>query len=353
MVTSEAAPLPANDQKPWYQQTWMLAIRWVLAALLLIASAASLCLGLVGNWTRDYVANTDTFVSTLAPLAQDVRVQRIVSERAGSAVKQAVLDAPVTSTVDQLINPNGSGSGVLGALSGLVTGSVEQAVGAVADQAETMTQDSTIQLMQSPAFSPVFNQVIEDLHSQLISALESPEQVSPDPVLLTLQVDPIVDAATKNLTGTAGLVAGLIPQTGQRIPLFQIKNLDQWKPWYGLIVEDSQKFFLISGAFALLALLIAPRRFIALALLGVAAACLAGYVVLKQPEIGQKMFVALDPSLSGIASDMWHRFTDPLAQSLKPVVYAGAAVALTGTVLAVMTRTGRGSHQRDMAVIPQ
>jgi len=64
--------------------------RWVAAALLIVIGASLAFWGIGAYWVNRFVMDTDTFVSTLSPLAEDPAVQTAVADAVDNAVFNSI-----------------------------------------------------------------------------------------------------------------------------------------------------------------------------------------------------------------------------------------------------------------------
>ncbi len=328
-----------DSLRPWYQTTPMLIVRWVITVLAALGAAVSGCLSVVGDWSRDYVADTDGFVQTLAPMAESLPFQALIANQVGEIATKTVQELPVATVLQESLGLNQSGpdadSGLLGSLQQLLQDPVESAITGVADQAGQLAKEATTQFVTSAAFPPVFNQATQELHSQVVAALSGPTADDSEPFVLSLQIDPILDAAQSSLSGPSSWMLSLVPDTGQAIPILEISNIASWRPLYKALAEGGDRFVWIAAALAAVALIVAPKRFVTVALIGAFTATAAGVLIWRLPGLGQQMLSAVDPSLNEVANQAWSRFTNPLLQSLEPVAIVGIATAATGIILAV------------------
>lgn len=328
----------------------MLAVRWILAILAALGAAVSVCLVVIGDWSRDYLTDTDGFVQTLAPMAESRPLQQIIANQAGVIASQAVEELPLSTVIQQIVgsdqDEDQSVSGLWGSIQQLIREPVESAITDIATQVEQVAKDATTHFVTSDAFPPVFNQATADLHSQIVAALRESSDNSAEPLILSLHVDPILEAAQNNVSGPTSWLLSLVPETDQAIPVLEISGLASWRPLYSALGTGGSNFIWIAAILTVLALLVTPRRFATLALTGGFSTAIAGILIWQLPRIGQRTLAAVDPSLNEVVTQAWSRFFTPLSQSLEPIVVGGIAVTLAGVILAVGTRMIRRSRTK-------
>lgn len=328
----------------------MLIVRWAVAVLAAFGTAASVCLSVIGDWSRDYVTDTEGFVQTLAPVAESRPFQSVIANQVGDIASETIQGLPATTALQDMVGL-GQGdandkSGLWAALQQFLQDPVESALIGVADQAGQLAKDATTQFVTSAAFPPVFNQATQDLHSQIIAALEAPAVDDSAPLVLSLHVDLILDAAESNLSGPTSWMLALVPETGQTIPVLEISDIGSWRPLYSALGTGGDNFVWLAAVLATVALVATPKRFMTVAVIGAFTAAVAGVLIWRIPEMGRQMFTAVDPSLNEVVNQAWSRFATPLSRAFEPVAILGIAIALTGIILAVGARIIRRSRAK-------
>ena len=211
---------------------------------------------IMANWATTQLAQTERFVSALAPLADDPVVQeRIIVE--------------VTALVDEQVDIDAVTAELLGGLGeALELGPRAQAAldlvsAPIAAGVRSLVADVVAEVVRSDAFSAAWERSVAVLHTQSIRLLSG----SPDSLLaldrdgtLSLPLGPIVADVREALVEQGVPFAAAIPDIDRAIVLAEVPNLalarvlfqvgmtvGLWLPW-------------ITAALLVGAVLLAPRR---------------------------------------------------------------------------------------------
>ncbi len=252
------------------------AVALATVGLLLLPGA------IMANWATTQLIETERFVATLAPLADDPAVQdRIIAE--------------VTALVDEHVDIDAVTSDLLGGLGeALELGPKAQAAldlvsAPIAAGVRSLVSDVVTEVVQSPAFSAAWKRSIEVGHSQAIRLLAG----SPDSLLtldrdgtLSLPLGPIVADVRTALVEQGVPFAAAIPDVDRAIVLAEVPNLALARVVYQVGVTVGFWLPWITAALLIGAVLVAPRRpatarTIAIVTLGVAALLTVGFVLAR------------------------------------------------------------------------
>lgn len=229
---------------------------WSFLSAVLITLALLLApVAILAGSAKNQLTSTDTFVSTLAPLASDPEVQQVVSKAVAEAVK-ADLDiegtvAEVFAGLDQLPLPPRSAAGLAG-MEGPVVLGLNSLVASAADE-----------VVASEQFARLWEQTLRITHTQLTATLSGDPaalaQVGADGSL-RLQLQPIV-AAVKHLLIAQGVgFARLIPDVERSIVIVDSGAFGQLSVLYGLVVRVGTWLPWASLALMAAGVLMARRR---------------------------------------------------------------------------------------------
>lgn len=353
MVDTEVTVSTVDVVRPWYQTTGMLVFRWIVSVLAVVGIAASGCLAVVGNWSKDYLTETPRFVQTFEPLAKSEVLHKVIADQIGSAVRQQVLDNPFTPGLEELIasltTSNSGVAALLGALpfdlQGSLQAPIEEVTAGLAEESGKFASDATLQFVTSSAFPAVWNQVVEEIHSQLVSALSKPAKGGHESLVLSVQSGPIIAGLKDSLTGAPGWLVSLVPQINEEVPVFQINDISSIRPWYNVVQRGGQPYVFVAAGLGALLLLIAPKRFLAVGLAGTATAVAAGVLALRVPTFGQDNFVGLSAETEPIATQVWELISAPLGVSLDRLFWVAVIVAASGMVLALIVALVRRTRR--------
>ncbi|GHS86303.1 hypothetical protein AGMMS50218_05980 [Actinomycetota bacterium] len=300
------------------------------AVALVILGALLAPLALVAGWTRAEVTDTDRYLATVSGLAADPAVQRVVS----AEVTRVVLDrldaqALTTAALDGLgidsLTPRAQAG--LRALQAPLTAAVE-----------TFVRDTVTRIVGSDAFAAAWTQANRVAHAQLFAVLRS----DPGSALelgadgeLRLRLGPVVDEVRTQLVAAGFALAASIPAVDASVPLLTSPELVRARSAYALL--DLLHTWLLWGAVGslLLAVLIAPRRRVALLRVGVAV------LVVTALWLGALavLHAVLPAQLTGgvlrttVVTHLADRLLGSLAAALRTLALAGVVVALVAFLL--------------------
>jgi hypothetical protein len=302
--------LEARGQKKKRGRTIGAWVLLVLACLLAVMSV-------VVVYARNQLLNTDTFVSTLAPLASDPAVQTAVATRVSdSLVAQTDLEQRVKNALparaDFLANP--------------ITSTVK-----------TASYDITLKLVQSSQFQKLWEQALRQSHQQLdnlllgnkVGALNSANgQVTVD---LTQ-----VENKAKQVLSQHGLsVFNKVPQyTGKPYILFQSKQLLKLQRWVKFLNKLALVLPIVSLLLFAVSVVLARdrRRGLVHAAAGLAVSMA---VLLIAANVGRNQYLA--SLLPGQSKDATAAVIDTvdasLLDSVRTLLILAAVVALVAFVV--------------------
>jgi hypothetical protein len=202
--------------------------RWrPFVAGLLIAVAALLApLSVLAIWAHDELSNTDRYVSTVAPLANDPVIQEAIVQRASSeifdrlqipALAKQVTDALAAQGVPTRITDN------LAALSGPLTESLRNFV-----------TDKIRQFVQSPEFAAAWEAANREAHVGLVAVLsgEGSDSVSVQDNKVTIKLATIIKAAQARLVANGFELAAKIPTVNAQFTIIESDQLGKSQAAY-------------------------------------------------------------------------------------------------------------------------
>lgn len=211
---------PSSRRRFWRSASSALLI--TLACLLAPLSATAV-------WASRQVSDTQRYVETVAPLANDPAVQKTIADAVTNAIFEAVdLQAITTQTLDA-ISQRGLPPAIatnLQALSGpLVSGIQGYVRGQVGD------------FVASPQFASVWRQANETAHASLVSLLEGEQggALSAQNDTVTLNLAPIIAQVKERLVANGFGLADRIPVVNKSIVLVQSDGVTKAQGFYRLL----------------------------------------------------------------------------------------------------------------------
>lgn len=268
-------------------------------------------LGLLSSWVAGVVTDTDRYVSTVGPLAEDPEVKKatiaLLERQATEQIRALVDDLPVNPSIgDQTLR--------------------------------VVVRSAATAVVESPAFAPAWRAANRSAHSQLVRVLEG----DADAVLdsrgrVSLELGTVLNTVLADLQGQ-GLLPRSVPEVQASFALVKADDLTRARRAYDVL--DALGFWLpVLWLVALVAaVLLAADR---LRLVGRIA--IAGIVVLAllRVALGLARNAVAD---SSVDSDVTGALWDVLTDSLYRAVYVGIVVSLV--VAGVSLVVGRVRRDR-------
>jgi hypothetical protein len=241
-------------------------------------------LAVVAHWAQRELTDTDRFLATIGPLAQDPVVQSALVGRVTDAIMER-LDVPsLVGTVSDNLDERGleRASQALTLLEGSVTGGVENFV-----------RDMAERVVESDAFGTVWLEANRTTHEQLVAVLQgdpgSVLQLS-DEGALTVQLSGVIERVKAQLVDAGFGIAANIPEVNASYTLVQTTELVRLRNAYNAVVMLGTWLPWLSLGLVAAGVLTAVRRWRALMVAGLA---LAGAMVLLGLglSIGRSMYL--------------------------------------------------------------
>ncbi|MFC5789631.1 hypothetical protein EDM22_16460 [Agromyces tardus] len=225
------------------------AIVLVLLGLLLAPVAV------VSAWARLQLVDTDRFVATFAPLAEDPAVQAYLADEVTVAIDEKVdIDGLTKDVFDGLTSLDLPPRAVQAL--GLLEGPAAQGLHALLDRVVT-------QVVQSDAFAEVWAQALRVSHTQLIAALQGDPNAAlaiGDDGTISVQLGPVIEAVKAKLAENGVAFASAIPVIEKSIVIAQTDSLTLIQTVYTLAVAAGTWVPLIALALLVAGVLVARRR---------------------------------------------------------------------------------------------
>lgn len=206
-----ARPAPTQPVTGVRKRSWW----WTVLAVVLITVGALIApFAVVASWARVALTDTDRFVATYAPLAEDPEVQQYVTDEAVAAINEQVNLPQITSDVIDGITQLGTGPAATQALQLLK--------GPAANGLQSLVENGVSRFVQSEAFEDVWAAALRISHTQLVNVLSD----NPDSAVtvdaqgtIGIQLGPIIDAVKKALVNQGIDLANQIPTVDRTIQI--------------------------------------------------------------------------------------------------------------------------------------
>ncbi len=233
--------------------------RTVAAVALVVIGLLLVPLAVMGSWAKDQLADTDTFVATFAPLAQDPAVKAFVVSEVMTVISDQVDFEGTTSEVFDAVGELGLPPAATTALQALKR---PAALGL-----QSLATSVVTNFVDSAAFEDIWAQALRLSHQQLVAAMTG----DPGAAIaisgsgeLSVQLGPILDAVKSALDSQGFGFADAIPSVDISIAVAQSDGIGQLTLIYALAVGIGSWLPWIALAFLVAGVAVAKRRSVAL-----------------------------------------------------------------------------------------
>jgi hypothetical protein len=330
-VRQEGRPGAAERRQRW---------RTIVATLLIVVACVLAPLGVVAVWARNQVTNTDRYVATVAPLAEDPAIQQAITDK-------------ITTQVFTYIDVRGLTTQAVDALTGRgnlppqVADQLQALAGPIANGVESFTRSQVARIVQSQAFADAWVQANRLAHDELVKALtgEGGGAVTVTGDSVSVNLAAFIQTVKQQLTAAGFTLAARIPEVNASFTVFQSADIARVRSAFNLL--NTLGIWLPVIVLILLALGVYVAKDHRRALVGAGLGVAAGMVVLA---LGLAVFRSV--YLNGVPADvlphdaaavLYDTIVRFLRAGLRTVLVLGLVVAagafLTGTsVTAVRSR---------------
>ncbi len=313
--------------------------RWrsVLSGILIVVALLLTPIATVGAWARVQLVDTDRFVATFAPLAEDPQVQAYIADEVTRAiVARADFDALVGQVfggLESLGLPPRTAA-VLGLLQGPAVQGLEAMVGRAAETVVT-----------SPQFPVIWESALRATHSRTTGLLQGDTSVvvMDGKGVIAVDLGVIVEEVRTRLVGRNLPLAQFIPEVSRTIPLIQSDALVLVRTGY--TVAANVGFWLPLVALALLAagILLARDRRRAAVRSAWGVAGMLGLLLIGTGITGAIVARALSPAVPAeVAHAVYGQVTGGMSSALVALIVLAVVVALVAWI------TGRTARARGV-----
>lgn len=249
---------PAPRRAGWWRS-------WV-AGLLIVIAAILAPISVVAAWAHDEVSDTDRYVETITPLADDPAVQKAIVDRITTEIFtrldiQAVTKEAVDALAAQGLPPTAATT--LTALSGTLANSIESFV-----------TDKVRQFIESPEFADAWVAANREAHTQMVALLtgKDTEKVTITDNAVQVNLAAVINAVKARLVARGFELASRIPEVNAQFTVFESADLTKAQNGFRLLSSLSRALPVIALMLAGLAVYISRDRRKALMYVGVAVA---------------------------------------------------------------------------------
>ncbi|WP_460362576.1 hypothetical protein, partial [Actinocorallia lasiicapitis] len=197
-------------------------MRRVLSALLIVAGCLCAPVAVTAAWTANQITDTDRYVATVSPLADDPAVRNAVADQV-TAVIMTELNVP------RLV---GNASGALPPKAGKLVSLVS---GPAASFVRGFVREQTGEVLASDGFGTVWDQTNRIAHGRinLILSGDDAALVQTGGETVDLELGPLVAAVKERLIADGMTVAEQIPDVNPTFALIRSDQLAKAQTYYG------------------------------------------------------------------------------------------------------------------------
>lgn len=319
---------------PAHRSAWLA----VGSSVLLILACVLAPLSVVSVWSATQLSDTDQYVETVAPLADDPAVQQAVADDVTAAVVEALdVDQVTADTLEVLASLENMPPRLAALLPGLAV--------PLSNGIESFTRDQVEALLATPQFAALWEEVNRIAHTQVVRLLEGDESgvVTAQGDTITLNLSPVVAGVQERLVDRGFTLAENIPPVDRRFVLVQSDAITSAQSSYQLLTTLGVWLPLITLALFVGGILLArdSRRALVRGALGVTAAMLLlglALALARSWYVGATPADILTEQAAGNVFDTLVRF---LRTSLRAVAVLGLVLALAALLVGPSTAAAK------------
>jgi len=313
-------PLPPPAAKTGRGWGWTL-----LSTVLIVIGVLLAPVAIVSTWTKAELTDTDRFVATFSPLADERAVQEFVTAQTMAAIDETVDVEQLTSDLVDGITELGTGPRATEALNALK--------GPAASGILSLIESRVAAFVESEAFADVWATALRVTHRQLVAAMANDPGsaiVLGGDGTIGVQLGPVVDAAKDALVEQGIGFASQIPTIDRTVTVAQSDALPAMQLGYGAAVAAGTWLPWVAFAFLSAGVIVARRRSVALVVAALALALVMA-VVLIAFAVGRALFItSVSPGLipTGVSTELFDQVTGAMRDTSVAVLILGIVVAL-------------------------
>jgi hypothetical protein len=301
----------------------------VLSAVMIVVALVLAPLSVASVWADRIVSNTDQYVKTVEPLADNPDVQAALTDQ----VTQAILDnLDVVSVTQEALATLASRPNMPPAAAAAIPG----LQGALVSGVENFVHDQVAKVIASPEFAQVWDQVNRAAHTEVVKLLsgDTSGAISASGDSVSLSLGPIIEQVKAALVAKGFTLANSIPTVDRSFVLMQSSSVTKAQTAFSFLNGIGIWLPIIAIALLVGGILLARDRRAALLRSGLG---LAGAMIVLGAAlaIGRTWYVDTTPGnvltarAAGGVFDTLIRF---LRQALRAVAFLGLVVAFIAWV---------------------
>jgi hypothetical protein len=301
-------------------------VGWAVGSAILIVLACVLApLSVASVWSSNQLSNTDQYVETVAPLADDPAVQDALANEVTVAVFENLdVERFTTEALETLAEQPNVPPRVADLLPTLAV--------PITDGVESFTRDQVDTFFASPQFAELWAEANTVAHEQVVQLLEGNQggAVSAQNNQITLNIGPIVAAVQQRLVDRGFELAANIPEVDRTFVLAESDAITQTQGFYGTLNALGVWLPIITLVLFVIGVVLARdrRRALVKGSLGVAAAMVVLGVALTLTRMWYVETTPADILSAEAAGGVFDTLVRFLRTSLRALAVAALVVAL-------------------------
>ena len=320
-LKAEVARLKAEQEaaEPPDRTGWW---RPVVAGVLVMIAAVLAPVSVLATWANGQINDTDRYLETVGPLANDPDVQDAIAARVEQVIFTYLDIDAATEALVEAISAQG--------LPAPVALTLQAAVGPLAQGIEGFVSEQIHEFVESDAFEDAWILANREAHSQLVAVLTGDgDALTIEDGQVTIGLATIIDAVKTQLTEAGFAIADRIPEVDATFTIFQSADLGKVQNVLGLIDGLSTWLPLIALGLLGVAIVVARdrRRVVFAAGLAIAASMLLLGAVLNgiRPFYLDALPASSNAAAAGVLYDQIVSF---IRFALRGVLVLGLAIAI-------------------------
>jgi hypothetical protein len=229
---------------------WRPVVATVAIVLLTIVAP----LAVVATWAHDQISDTDRYVETVAPLAEDPAIQDAVITRITSALLERLDIRAVTQDATQALASRGLPPRVATSLQALGT--------PLANAIESFIGDQVDQIVRSQQFAEAWTEMNRAAHTQMVAVLtgNTSEAVTVEGDAVQLNLGPVVDQVKARLADLGFALVQKLPPFTATFTVFQSDDLAKAQTGFRLLSAIAHGLPIVALLLLAVAVAVARRR---------------------------------------------------------------------------------------------
>ncbi|MBY4570358.1 hypothetical protein ACN95_10045 [Gordonia sihwensis] len=302
-------------------------LRAVVSALMIVVALILAPVASVGTWVRLQLVDSDQFVATFAPLADDPAVQNFVADQITDQINQQV-------DFEQIIGQAFDGISESG-LPPRATAAISSLRGPAVAGIQSLVASTAQRLVASDQFADLWAQSLRVTHRQATALLKDQPDAAlalSDSGTLSLQLGPLVDAVKQRLSARGLDFVNRIPVTNRSVTILHSDSLGLARVSYRVAVIGGLWLSWVAVGLLVGGILVANRRRRATVASSLAAAVIFALMSIGV-WIGGNVFVfsmSPNPLPSAVAHAIFDQVTAMMASTLRALTFLGLLIAVVG-----------------------